>query len=172
MCIDATKRASNVNQIHILQLSLLKPQALRKLKPCVHHHESRKIKRQTINFNPGFVSDVLWYKGSTPGTPVPTFWKQFGKDKLPNHDDSLCMQRETVMTSLKPSRHSVFTGITSETDLFVHLRRNQSQRASIFSQNALLQMQCKHKVSFIKNHGFMLCGEGATLMLQQENTDI
>lgn len=81
ICINATKRASNVSQIHISQLSLLKPQALGKLKPCARHHESRKIKRQTINFNLGYVSDVLWCKGSPPGTPAPTFWKQFGEHK-------------------------------------------------------------------------------------------
>lgn len=72
MCSNATKQASNVNQIHILQLSLLKLQSWRKLKPCAYHHERNEIKRQTINFNRGYVSDVLQCKGSPPGTLVCT----------------------------------------------------------------------------------------------------
>lgn len=72
MCSNATKQASNVNQIHILQLSLPKPQSWGKLKPCAYHHERKKIKRQTINLNRGCVSDVLRCKGSPPGTPVYT----------------------------------------------------------------------------------------------------
>lgn len=69
MCINTAKPASNVNQIHILQLSLLKPQALGKLKPRAHYHERKKIKRQTINFNHGCVSDILLCEGSSPGDP-------------------------------------------------------------------------------------------------------
>lgn len=72
MCSNATKQASNVNQIRILQLSLPKPQSWGKLKPCACHHERNKIKRQTINLNRGYVSDVIQCRGSPPGTLVCT----------------------------------------------------------------------------------------------------